>query len=223
MSIATINVNLKKCDCWKWHEPLLPTHQPGCSATPILIPCPFPPSVTFNVVLGECMEADKALILPNAKMKCGITTHATSCPARPVKVAYSIFGKTWETTTPGDVEVFPNGRETVPADLLRVTHERFALVNALMMGRDPAEPEVPVTAAAGVLALFHQRDAFFSALAEVARMEQALYAAQQEAHAAGGNLKWEGPRVDGNPELRGSAAMLQAWVKKLIEQAGVMT
>lgn len=229
MSIPTINVNLKKCDCrFRAGHGVGPDyringHLTDCAATPVNIPCPIPPSVTFSVVLGECTCFHRS---PKGAVPPPNWAHVSGCPAHPVKVSCDTSKnrgtRTWADSfltcfecPESEAGAFEDDAQADRA--VDVCRKLWAMIKAVVLGHPTYYTElVP-----GNLCV--QRDAFFSALSEVARLEQALYAAQQEAHAAGGNLKWEGPRVDGNPELRGSSAMLQAWVKKLIERVGVLS
>lgn len=211
----TINVNLKSCDC-----DAIPDHAGWCSSTPVLLPCPIHRSVTFEVRLVECTCGN--VVASGVWMR---GAHHPSCPARPVRVSCSISGATWEDSevVDPDLDVPEIERMRHPmmdSRALSACRERWALVKALVLGRDPAEPEVPVTAAQGLLALFQQRDAVFSALAKRVRSEDA----GDEAMAEFFSEVPPSVQVDVGHHIqpRLSEHALARYVENLVEQVGVL-
>jgi hypothetical protein len=213
--VSTINVNLKLgCGCSVEAMRLPETgHYPGCSAAPVFIPCLLPPSVTFEVVLGECTCSAHGY---------GITkpNHAGACPARPMKVFCSISGKTWEESEvadwePRDMEYLPtqaNWKDVVEA----ACRERWAVVKALVLGKTVTPsfgPENP---------LMKQRDAAYAALVAKARMEQADDATTRDLMKALPSLKMRDvTEATASAYLSGRA--LAHYVEHLIEQVGALS
>lgn len=161
----TINVNLKPCDSG------CQTQRPGskcyahCAAAPVLIPCPLPRSVNFEVRLGGCY-------LAGSPLKCTLDAeeHRVGCPARPVKISCSIAGETWEGSKPITFTM-PDDSEA-PTAVADACRERWALVRALVLGQSPA----PIVGLANVT-LLSQRDEVFAALCDMARAEEASWRA----------------------------------------------
>lgn len=212
MSVPTINVNLKQCDC------LCPgKHGDLCPGRPVLIPCPIPRSVVFTGVLGAC---DCSASHP--KFLVGI--HHPECPAIPIRVACYIDGETWETSLIRDQEVV-SGEEVHDTaqvnKMLTVCRDRWALVKALVLGSDCAAfraPHIPLFWEV-VGPLVTQRDAVFSALCDMARAEDALHdSADAAARALGAKEGMPGLCETITP----SHDILAAYVEHLIEQVGVL-
>lgn len=214
-----VNVNLKPCS-----SPVLCAEMPAsdtghlltCAAAPILLPCPLPRSVTLEVRWGECTR-DPFI--------CDLPQHGTTCPARPIRVSCSISGKTWAESEPFDMHQ-PDGGYLVDAKTQTLIRERWALVKALVLGYsawDYAMSHAKAVPLATITAMLAQRDTVFSALADMARAEEAAFAAQERAekaypyHRLGrvGDGSHAGPRP--------SRARLAAYVEFLVEQVGVLS
>lgn len=209
---ATLNVNLAACDCGGASPS--GEHAPDCHGPPVLIPRPIPPSVTFEVVLGECVEALKTAILPSAKSRCGLTSHHERCPARLIRVSCDIGGDgTWAGSEVTDIAPVPE-LWGVDSNLRAIARDRWALVKALVTGSvytlsarfSPETVEV-------IHQLHMHRDAVFAALAAMARAEDAHAAAYSRAWSAMGK---EGP----SPEKRSAHWVLAHYVDRLLEQVG---
>lgn len=214
--MSDVNVNLKPCACGAarpW------PHQPECAATeslrPVLIPCPIPRAVTFEVALGRCTLDNCYAVNPDGTPY----GHAPDCPARPIKVSCSISGETWEESEvdPESIETRGYGVDQLGAvDGLAVCRARWALVKALVLGR-PCNPSSHDKS----WALFRERDVAFSALADMARAEIALHAQWQslpDAIKKASSLEpycWD---YESTP----TTEALAAYVAQVIEQVGVM-
>jgi hypothetical protein len=231
VSTPTINVNLKQCDCWKWHEPALPTHQAVCAATPVPISCPIQRSVSFEVVLGECHNTS----LPESERmgrRCVSSAfdvakveHHSTCPARPIRVACSISGETW-----AESEVVlcdgrgEDGREVAFTDASPVfpaCRERWALVKALVTGQHVGLPPALAGLRPDIQNLFLQRDAVYTRLASMRRHEEALYA---EWLALPDSVKRRCQIAPDAPEYARTFAQdaLECYVVGLIERVGAL-
>lgn len=210
----TINVNLKPCSYYG----VCNVHQSGhiaeCSATPILISCPIPRSVTLEVVPGECTCFHRG---PKNAAPPPTWVHSVTCPARPVKVSCSISGKTWE-------ESHLSAWETEDGIGLNTTVEageadaRWVLVKALVLGRqaEPAETEP-------VASMSAKRAAVFAALADMARAEEAAFEAQERVIRAMGEPAFLPDSFHrAEPHARASASLLGRYVERIIEQVGVL-
>jgi hypothetical protein len=189
--VSAVNVNLKPCNC----EPMrlghekkgrietVVTHHDGCATSPVLIPCPIPRSVTFEVVLGECRCAgpcSEAFWMNTKHTYNG--QHWSNCPARPVRVTCSVSGKTWEESEVSDAERDDRALESLPprvedSTLLAASRERWALVKALVTGHGTSL--VPFLTRAQAHALQAHRNTVFAALADVARVEDAAARRQE--------------------------------------------
>jgi hypothetical protein len=222
MKTPTLNVNLKPCDCLSYTK-TEGTHMTDCASTPILIPCPIPRSVTFEVMLGECTCAAREAISMGRYSHRVVPHDPTNaaCPAKPLKVSCSISGKTWGVSFVSDVEV-----RGVPGRAIQhigAAGERWALVKALVLGN-------PLTAYAGwvgqsltpVRALFAQRDAVFSALADMARAEETAFRAQIAVDSEIPRHRSLGIGHAVEPDQRPSSVRLAAYVERLVEQVQVL-
>jgi hypothetical protein len=208
----TINVNLDTCARFEhcedgYHDPVCP------KSKPVLIPCPIPRTVEFQVTLGECTVCP-----PNRE---GVG-HFASCAAYPVKVVCSIYGKTWAESEVNDMECHRGTHDahvcaTEGLDVLQVARARWALVKALVLGHTDLSALLTGPKALELLA---QRNAVFAALAGMARAEEAAYTAQ--AHLAehlGATVERFHARTS---EMRPSAAWSCLYVESLIEQVGIL-
>jgi hypothetical protein len=131
---------------------------------------------------------------------------------------------TWEKSEPSAEEVFTydvdqRARDAYPAEVAAV-RDRWALVKALVLGHTDLSSLLTGPTAAAVLS---QRDTVFSALADMARLEDSLFAAQVRLDKAA--------KVPGFSDLAGvssdtaerpSAEFFAAYVTHLIEQVGVL-
>jgi hypothetical protein len=229
MKTPVINVNLAQCDkACEQHDPaLLPDggHWTGCAAKPILIPCPIRRSVTFHVALGECRppKCHQSLAVAGAY---GITKpsgiHSTECPARPIRVACSVSGKTWAESEVKDVETrdetwHPSAPRSYRA--LSACRARWALVKALVLG-EALSPTY--TLSADARKVVEQRDAVFSALADMAlaemSMETAIEAMNSTMYAGPRGTRWA--PIYEVPESKAQDA-LERYVEHLIEQVSL--
>lgn len=215
--VPAVNVNLKPCARFEHCEG--GDHDPSCPAEPILLPCPIPRSVVFNVALGECTCPQYGR-LPGERWK--------DCTARPISVACTIGGDgTWagsEVTEANVVEMDSiarildaqdDGAKGLSARLVAACRQRWEIVKALVLGKAQAQPNAKWIDAP--TDFFTQRDAVYAALADMARAEEVI----QE--------KWEEfplvLRVDahfGPPETRSSEHLIAAYVAHVIEQVGVL-
>jgi hypothetical protein len=166
------------------------------------IPCHIPRAVAFYVALGECT--------------CGgglVTAHSPGCPARPVRVDCNISGETWATSDAFEASLPALCRVPTSDDIdaaLVAARERWALVKALVMGKETA-----AQLNAHGLSLAKQRDSVFAALADMARAESTIiqrFADIDKAFTHRKRRPFCGPAAD----------ELAAFVEHLIEQVGVM-
>jgi len=219
--VSDVNVNLKACPCPSLHrrtrEELI--HGPeGCPASPVLIPCHIPRSVTFEVALGECA-------FPNM---CGATCegHHPDCPARPSKVACSISGKTWEESEVDGASIEIRGvgspSHLRTDDAVRLFRDRWALIKALVLGGSKVR-EVPESfrVVPAVSEMMVQRSAVYAALADMARAEEAALQAQLRVDEAFPFFRFRRNDAD-HREERPSIGRLGVYVEHLIEQVGVL-
>jgi hypothetical protein len=221
--IPTINVNTSAT-----HAHPNPADPAFCDVDcrPVLIPCPIPRSVTFEVVSGECtcgykedtVAAARAHTDPDGVLGNFRVRHADGCSNRTVKVSCSISGETWETSEAFDVENAGRrdglfvGVAHEPDDVLRACRSRWALVKALVLGQHGCcAQHMPD-------GLREQRDAVFSALTDMARAEEATCDARDAVRKERGMQ--QSRRLE--PELRESAIELGDYVERLIEQIEVM-
>jgi hypothetical protein len=210
-----INVNMKPCMCAAraHHQSITLTgrHFEECSGSPVLIPCPIPRSVKFEVVLGGC-KTPGACSLPRPMFQ-ATTQHISTCPARPVRVSCSVSGSTWEESYLSFVE--RSDGDAIGPEFDRVDslcRERWALVKALVLRQQGFVAPAPDH----IVELHAQRDAVFAALADMVRHEKGLEeAAQSAAKAMGGEGDMSGAVV-------ASAEFLAAYVERLIEQVSVL-
>lgn len=208
----SINVNLKTCDSGCSSTRPGQKHYDHCAASPILIPCAIPCSVTVSVGLGECNCVYPALKNPP------VDPHRKTCPARPVRVACSISGATWAESEVTDLDV--PGRiagTNAVADVWSACRERWRLVQMLVLGH-PGTASAVGTLSDAIPALQAQRDAVYAALVGMARAEEAHRAAEAAATAAiyGASRVI---RADTEPE---SQELLGRYVGRLVEQVGVL-
>ena len=148
------------------------------------------------------------------------------CPARPVKVSCSISSPdgSWEKSDVTEVErhwqdppTWGRGEKT---QALGACRARWALVKALALGQCPL---LCLTERDPAYALADQRDAVYAAIADMARLEDGLFAAQarlDRAASARGFSDVTG--VSSDPADRPSADFLAAYLEHLIEQVGVL-
>ena len=229
-TIPTVNVNLTACAEWcriRTGYVHGADHSLNCPAKPVDIPLPLDAfrSVTVQAVLGECMEALKAAILPMAKSRCGLTAHHQNCPARPIAVSCSVSGKTWEESEVVDVDNphDPQGRWGAETGdtwrrTVRECNARWALIKALVTGERMIVTEVGLLPSVEQVRLIRERDAVYAAVAEQVRLEEAMLAAQERTVKAIAS-----PRLTTGataPESRPAAQALTIFVERLIEQVG---
>lgn len=206
-TVLSINVNLTKCTCN--HPSVKPDmHFAECPSRPVLIPCRIPRSVTFTVTLGMCDY-------PRDACRFG---HLDGCRARPIRVACSIGGKTWEESHINDCEVAGEGIGLNTTAEHLIAQERWALVKALVLRNENA-----AQLNTHGLALSKQRDAVFAALADMARMERAYYDAAQAIHKALPGIYVSSDMQACDPDEAPSARWLSSYVEGLIEQVGVVS
>jgi hypothetical protein len=211
--IPTINVSLKPCNHAAKGSPL---HAPYCDSAPILIPCPIQRSVTFEVVLGS---SD-----PIEYTSGGEREQWCSHQGHRVKVSCSISGKTWEESEVSDSECARTTHDDHVCakeglDVLQVCRDRWALVKALVLGK-------PQEGLGGALIiapmdLFARRDAVFSALAEMARAEEASKKALSAVISALPEARRWAPTSSFTANT--AERMLERYVERLIEQVGAMS
>ena len=176
---ATINVNLKPC-------PISAAHAHGsdstCAGAPILLPCPVPPSVTFQVVLGAC----KCHVVERPHVESGCWRHDTDCPARPVSVSCSTSGRTWEESEVtevdwqtrnerGDWNPSPMSQQERDAALAACRARWNTVVKLLLIFGVRWE---------GLDRIKSERDAVYAALADMARAEETRVVARRKACSA---------------------------------------
>jgi len=218
----TVNVNPKPCSplCEDLEDPSGPyrVHASNCRAAPVLIPCPLPPPVSFEVVLGECDCPAKAL--PGASVP-----HRDYCPARPVKVSCSISGKTWEESAVGEGYTdTPSGSLASLGRELDACRERWALVKALVlvlgktMSLHWSEMASPGQLSELAWGLFAQRDTVYTALVDVVQHEDGLFQRGNDALRAINGHSIMRPA----PDARESALTLGIYVERLIQQVGAL-
>jgi hypothetical protein len=211
--IPTINVNHYVCKCAASVDG--GEHHKACPGKPIPLPCPIPRSVTFTVTLGEC-ECAARYNASRPELPLG---HLLQCPARPIRVACSIGGKTWEDSHVTDAEA--PGIHGRTSELIQRAGERWEIIfKALVLG---VRPDYDIGHWTGpMLPLFEQRDAVFAALADMARAETAAMQAQQKVDEAFPYHRFH--RVGGGDHRATppSHARLEAYVEFLIEQVEVL-
>lgn len=218
--MSEINVNLEPCTCGladraPTHPPT--PHQSHCAAAPVLIPCPIPQRVEFQVALGECVCGGHVGRGPPAIMD----RRSATCPARPIKVSCSISGKVWAESEVDDMECHRGMRHdhvcaTEGLDVvLQVARDRWALVKALVLGFTRVTMGGVSRNHADVL--FAQRDAVFAALAAMARAQQAL-----EATLGDFETVMSGDATACLLGRRYAQEALARYVKRLVEQVGAL-
>lgn len=227
----TINVNLTKCERHDlpfskeetaYHVLRGTGNLARCEAPPILIPCPIPRSVTFEVVLGECACVTRpGPMLLRRTIGLVAEMHETACPTRTVKVSCSISGKTWEESEVDDTETIVTsssglGRDAYPNERV-AARERWALAKALVLGKPYAQVVHANMDAARIGAMAHQRDAVFSAISDMAKAEDNLSAARERAASAIGHRLYVGAVSQSAEDVLGQ------YVERLIEQVGVLS
>lgn len=208
--MSAINVNLEPCDgilCHNDKRTGQRHHDAVCSTQrpPVLIPCLIPRSVTFQVILSPGCYCERLGIDADPH-------HVPNCPARPIHVTCSIGGEAWAESRVEDAERAdgpgqPNFTESEHMAAVRACNERWALVKALLLNHP-----VPATSQAE-LDLWAQRDAVFSALADMARTRREFSEAN--------NRLPEFCRLfdKGDP----THEALARYVANLIDQVGVLT
>lgn len=222
----TINVNLRPCDALcstRMRDSAgLIRHRPDCRGTPLVIPCPIPRAVTFQVVLGECACASLGWAhLPG---------HHADCPARPVSVACVVGGATWEESEVDDIENAgsPNGCFTglLGLHLARaLVRERWGWLKSIMLGHSLSD------CPAAVQALRPLRDDVFNALKAMAEAERASRAASKALYNALRQADPQADDVDGpdgsygfgwDDALPNAAAGIAAFLEISIENVGAL-
>jgi hypothetical protein len=216
MGTATpvIDVNLfKPGHC---HQPDVTCEAAGCMSAPVLIPCRLPESFTCEVVLGRCDCSHRRSFQTTGK-------HDDSCPARPVRVSASITSPdgSWEKSEVTDCETDARladlGFST--GEMLRLdaaARARWPLVKALVLGHTDLSALLTGPKAAELLT---QRDAVYAALADVVRHEEGLFQSGNDAMKAIDGSSYARPK----PIDRECAATLERYMKRLIEQVGVLS
>lgn len=244
--MPTINVNLTRIcqDC----VALAPgPHDSRCVSAegirlrPALIPCPLDPfrSVGFTMRLGECSctipswwtqaakahaDADRTSgrVWSCACGPCAAARrngwipdqHNATCPARLVRVACSIGGDgTWAGSEVTDVEV----PDVLKRAALVVCRARWAIVKAVVLGHQDISSLLTGPMAAALLA---QRDAEFSALADMVRHERGALEAQRRAEKAFPYHRFHRVGAGSHEGPRPSTARLAAYVEYVIEEVG---
>lgn len=229
MITPTINLNPKPCASWcpVTHTIGETTHDTHCPGKPVLVPLSLEPwrSVTLTVALGECIDA----------RECSLRTHEgghrIDCPARPIRVACSVSGNTWEESEVRSLSEFPDTITGATRDrLFEACRDRWALVKALVLGASKvsAFPEA-FRMIPAVSEMLVQRDAVFAALADLRRTEMAAHAAllalPMDLRKSMIIAKQCGP-VAADPEGGGidlpSTKLLAVYVQRLIEQVGAL-
>lgn len=217
----TVNVNLTRtCACGAVERRANPSgHFDQCAAKPILIPCPIPPTFECTVALGMCSNTWRCVI---GMGRSDGVQHGAACPARPIRVACTIGGDgTWAGSNVTDIEPATDADGDDWGDAMwRACRGRWELVKALVL--NTGCPAVSCITGATWLPLARQRDAMYSALAEMARAEEAAFKAQDKAMSALQDSLFLAPYHDELPENRPSARMLERYVERLIEQVGVL-
>lgn len=216
-AIPTINVNLKQCTCNEESgrlKRLGDTHVFDCPAAPLLLSCPIPRSVTFEVRLEECIGALLTAPSPAPVPYCPLPEHHRYCPARPVKATVDVSGNTWAEIKVLNVE--RHDGQHLTNELVNTCGERLALVKALVTADSPTTEFY-----AKAPALWQQRDAVYAALADMARAEQDACDAQQRVDEAFPFDRYRRNAPDHRAE-RPSVSRLSAYVEHLIEQVGVL-
>jgi hypothetical protein len=232
---ATINVNLRPCDCShrRW---LATTCVSDCASTPILLPCPVPTSFICVVRLGECRCPTGALLaqrvpgVADCNPRLSALHHLHGCPARPVRVSCSIRsgppGQEWAGSEVGGyVKVHGGHAVEMAIDILErcmaAARALWKIVVALVAG--DTEIVAHTHEQRALLArLYPQRDAVFSALADMARAECAAWSAQNAAAIAFKFVHTPATFHRTLPADRPSAHYLAAYAEHLIEQVGVL-
>lgn len=221
MNTPTINLNLAACGCGLADRaPTYPPtpHQDHCPAKHVELPCPIPRSVTFQVVLGECVCGGHIGRGPPAI----IDRRSAACPARPISVTCSISGETWARS---EVATDTDERPTLTHDqrflAAHACNSRWALVKALVMGQmfSPENPKHAPERHAALVRLVAQRDALYAALCKMARHETGLWEGLQEAFEAFPASRELRSRTR-EPLEAPSAIVLMGYVKRLVEQVG---
>lgn len=210
--METINVNLSKCD----DGLACVSSDDECPATPVLIPCPIPRSVTFTVRLGECSGPCRA------KLKSvEVPGHSFDCPARPIRVSCSISKKTWEESEVSEVEILISPMSIDDRNrIYAACRERWALVKALVLGT--AFHAHGAREWRRMEELSKQRDAVYAALAAMAQCERSYWAAAQAVRKAlpgvyvGSDMRVVDP--GGEDGEAPSARWLASYVERLVEQ-----
>jgi hypothetical protein len=222
MTTPAINVNTTQCDC-------LPTgnhptdnpadievrHSTQCASRPILIPCPIPRSVTFEVGLGG----------PCSCASFGIAhgKHAQGCKGAPVNVSCSISGETWEGSEVDDASGSPDLLEDDKAAVRTMAalevacRARWEIVKALVTGYTGDFARFAPGNAA-VVALRNQRDTVFAKLAKVRAHEDGLYDALGEL--PGEIAGYAGRPVDARFDFAERA--LASYVASLVASVGTL-
>jgi hypothetical protein len=223
--VPTVNVNLMPCDCGAAHPDLYPPadpqwgdkHRLGCAQTPVDIPCPLPPSVTFKVQIAPISEC----IFP-----CTWTSqyhhgpHHEKCPARPVRVSCSITSSdgSWERSEVADdcaARVrLPAPYEVSLNSLRQAAGDRWALIKALVTGHTDLSALLTGPRALELLA---QRDAVFSALVRMERGNTEVLGGIEDFDKALTRRKRTSP-IESI-----SGPMLTYYVQHLIEQVGAIS
>lgn len=211
MSVPTINVNLKPCSCGHWQWLAGDVGPTKCVCAPVLIPCPIPRAVTFEVAPGECDCAEDA----RRRRGMPLEPHLRSCHARPIRVVCYIDGETWGDSHVEDIE-YPDGepQKGTESALVPMAWERWRAIQMLALGH-PATADAVGVLSEAIPALESQRDAVFSALCDMARAESAIiqrFVDVDKVYTNRMRKAFSGVVAD----------ELSAYVEHLIEQVGVL-
>lgn len=216
--MSTINVNLRPCTC---QRSMLVSgvvlHASTCPGTPVEVPCPVPRSSwTLEVAWGKCGKYPA----------CAGPNHAIACAVRKVRVACNIGGDgTWAGAEIVHTEVHPDDMRHVGTfdnliAISEVCRDRLALLKALLTNTEQAVSDSGdrLFTLPAAQALFRQRDAVFSVLADMARAEEVARAASEAFwRALPVSAEWE-PRHPARDAQCPSSALLARYVKHLMKQ-----
>lgn len=219
----TINVNRKPCNCPQAKR-LSGLHDIDCASVPLLIPCDWPTSFTCEVALGKC--SPECVRYRCASMRLGSQGHIEQCPARPIRVSCSITSSdgTWAGTEVTDVDN-PHDHEgrwgAGAGDSFRAAiaacNERWALVKALLLGRDGEWENDPRSKGWNFR---YQRDAVFTKICELTRQEEERIQTKQQLHEACSDLFPQSGVTISAPGDRESATYLSGYVRCLATYVG---
>lgn len=215
MTTPSININLTQCKSPAHGHPF---HGAYCFANPILIPCPIPRSVTLEIQLEHepavCSACDGSGEGQYDGTRCRLcrgrgTEVRREDDINSIRVSCSISGKTWEESWVSDVEV--RGIPGRAVQFIGPCGERWGFIKSLMLGHSLTDCPEPIHN------MRAQRDAVFSALADMARAEETIETAQQSFFGA---LHGHGKTIV--RIARPSHSLMETYVEHLIEQVGML-